>query len=525
MNDQAFQYRISRVVEQAGAVRGILGRLGQYDEVRIDVAKLEAALDAAETLSETYEAIDIRKSVKAIYLELSDTYTANLGEDGDPDLLQLDPALESLIARLTALADSADPDWAELGPDARGQVVAAADYAEVVTQLRSSHDEIIGRMDALEQQLTAQAAEQDKIDVSVSVGLLSVTRSVSAAKLKELVERMMLSGERLSGNRLGAASDEVRLALDAFEAEIAREERALAVEQGLHREAQSLLAYAKETARQVRAFVRQVFGSSVAGPEPLEDAWPAGKVFRDVDEPWCPEMVVIPGGTFVMGSPEDEPGRRDYERPQHQVTVLRFALGIYAVTFAEYDHFCEATGREKPDDRDWGRADRPVIDVSWKDASAYCEWLSGETGCEYRLPSEAEWEYACRAGTTTPFWWGETITPAQANYDGTFAYNGGETGEYRRQTVPARSFEPNPFGLYQVHGNGLEWVQDDWYDSYEGAPTDGSAWLGGDDGMKVLRGGSWNLDPQGLRSADRGRGSPDLRDNSIGFRVSRTLTP
>ena len=256
----------------------------------------------------------------------------------------------------------------------------------------------------------------------------------------------------------------------------------------------------------------------------LPDPWPAGKVFRDLDEPWCPEMVVIPGGTFVMGSPEDEPERRDNEGPQHEVEVPRFALGIYAVTFAEYDHFCEATGREKPWDQNWGRADRPVINVSWGEASAYCEWLSGAVGCEYRLPSEAEWEYAARAGSTTPFWWGWTITPAQASYDSREAYNGGETGKYREQTVPVRSFDPNPFGLYQVHGNVLEWVQDDYHDSYEGAPSDGSAWSG-DDGTKVLRGGSWDVIAQVLRSAIRSGVVPDFRFDFIGFRVSRTLTP
>jgi formylglycine-generating enzyme required for sulfatase activity len=143
------------------------------------------------------------------------------------------------------------------------------------------------------------------------------------------------------------------------------------------------------------------------------------EVFRDVDAPWCPEMVVIPAGQFLMGSPPDEPERLDAEGPQHRVTIgYRFAIGRYAVTFAEYDHFCEVTAREKPPDQGWGRGRQPLINVSWRDAKSYAEWLSQDTGQPYRLPSEAEWEYACRTGTTTSFSFGKTISPSQVNYDG-----------------------------------------------------------------------------------------------------------
>lgn len=266
-------------------------------------------------------------------------------------------------------------------------------------------------------------------------------------------------------------------------------------------------------------FSRVVIGGVKLRPEDLPDL----ATFKEAE--FAPEMVVIPGGTFLMGSPEDEPGRLHNEGPQHEVTVPRFALGACAVTFAEYDHFCETTEREKPEDKGWGRDERPAIYVSWKDASAYCEWLSGETGCEYRLPSEAEWEYACRASSVGPFWWGDTIAPEQANYDGTFRYNGGEKGEFRQQTVSVRSFARNPFGLWQVHGNVWEWCADNWRDDYEGAPSDGRAWLGGGDRLKVLRGGSWSNYPGYLRSTYRGYGGPGVHYVDFSFRVARTLTP
>ena len=260
-----------------------------------------------------------------------------------------------------------------------------------------------------------------------------------------------------------------------------------------------------------------------ASPAP----WPDLKVFRDVDEPWCPEMVVIPAGEFLMGSPEDEPERYSWEGPQVRVQLAKFALGVYAVTFEEYDAFCRETDRKLPNDRSWGRGRQPAINVSWLDAEAYCKWLSGKTEGEYRLPSEAEWEYACRAGTVTPFWWGETISPEQANYDGTNAYNGGEKGEYRLQTLPVDAFAANPWKLHQTHGNVLEWCADDWAGSHKGAAVDGTprvlASNRGGKG-KVVRGGSWINGPRFCRSACRGYFEPVSLNVSIGFRVARTLT-
>ena len=248
-------------------------------------------------------------------------------------------------------------------------------------------------------------------------------------------------------------------------------------------------------------------------------------VFRDIDAPWCPEMVVIPAGRFVMGSPESEAGRFDDEGPPHFVTIAEpFALGRYPVTFEEYDEFAASTGRGPPGDQGWGRGRRPVIDVSWDDAEAYVDWLSQRTGQPYRLPSEAEWEYACRAGTTTPFHFGLTISTDQANYDGTYTYGSGKKGVHRKQTMPVGSFPANGFGLHDMHGTVWEWCADVWHDSYEGAPADGTAWVeGGDQSRRVLRGGSWFRDPRNLRAAGRGRNGPGVRNFNVGFRVARTL--
>jgi formylglycine-generating enzyme required for sulfatase activity len=237
-------------------------------------------------------------------------------------------------------------------------------------------------------------------------------------------------------------------------------------------------------------------------------------------------MVVVPAGSFTIGSPAGEEGRSDDEGPQRGVRFGRpFAVAKFEATFAEWDA-CVADGgcKHNPSDQGWGRGNRPVINVSWDDITKeYLPWLSRKTGKSYRLLTEAEWEYAARAGTTTPFWWGSSITTKQANYAGTYTYGGGQKGEYRQKTVPVDSFAANPWGLYNVHGNVWEWVQDCRNDSYNGAPSDGSARTTGNCGVRVLRGGSWYYVPRNLRSAGRNWISPDFRSGDVGFRVGRTL--
>jgi formylglycine-generating enzyme required for sulfatase activity len=267
---------------------------------------------------------------------------------------------------------------------------------------------------------------------------------------------------------------------------------------------------------------------SSRSPQPLsaneECALKPKDAFKECDK--CPEMVVVPTGSFTMGSPNNEEGRSADEGPQHRVTFSQpFAAGRFPVTFDEWDA-CVADGgcnNYKPADEGWGRGRRPVINVSWDEAKAYVTWLSGKTGRTYRLLSESEREYVTRAGTTTRFWWGSSISTNEANYD--FRFYAGATGEYRQKTLPVDSFHLNPWGLYQVHGNVYDWVEDCFHDTYNGASSNGSAWTAGDCKYRVLRGGAWNDYPRFLRAAFRGKNSTGFRNFSLGFRLARTLNP
>jgi formylglycine-generating enzyme required for sulfatase activity len=248
--------------------------------------------------------------------------------------------------------------------------------------------------------------------------------------------------------------------------------------------------------------------------------------FKECDK--CPDMVVVPGGEFTMGSPANEPEREASESPPHRVTISKaFAVGRLAVTFEEWDA-CVAGGGcngYRPWDNGWGRGRQPVINVSWSDAKAYVEWLSKITGKTYRLLTEAEREYVTRAETATAFWWGKSISAKQANYNGQFAYPGGSKGENRQKTMLADAFDANGWKLRQTHGNVWEWVEDCVNETYKGAPSDGSAWLTGDCKRRGLRGGSWVSKPALLRSAARYGVSPDGRVSNVGFRVARTIAP
>jgi formylglycine-generating enzyme required for sulfatase activity len=279
----------------------------------------------------------------------------------------------------------------------------------------------------------------------------------------------------------------------------------------------------------VGAFPEPQRGTAPLLPE-RERALKAKDSFRECEQ--CPEMVVVPAGSFMMGSPATEPERVGDADMQHRVTFARqFSVGRFAVTFDEWDACIRDGGCNgyQPSDEGWGRGKRPTINVSRNDAKAYAAWLSRKTGRTYRLLSEAEREYVARAGTTTPFWWGTSISTGQANYDGNSTYNNGPKGEYRQKTVPVDSFQPNPWGLYQVHGNIWEWVEDCWNHDYRGAPTNGSAWTSGDCNSAVLsavlRGGAWDSSASHLRSAFRNGSAATSRYDSYGFRVARTLTP
>lgn len=247
------------------------------------------------------------------------------------------------------------------------------------------------------------------------------------------------------------------------------------------------------------------------------------------------DMVYIEAGTFLMGSPKDELGRLEREGPQHLVTLAQpFFMGKFPVTQAQWRVVAAMPQVDRELDADpanFKGDNRPVEQVSWYDAVEFCQRLEKATGRPYRLPTEAEWEYACRAGTTTPFHFGQSITTDLANYRGTDweyegktysgAYGDGPHGDYREETTEVGSFEvANAFGLYDMHGNVVEWCQDIWHENYEGAPDDGRAWLSsGEREYSVLRGGSWVSNPEFCRSAFRNRFAPDDSFNSVGFRV------
>jgi formylglycine-generating enzyme required for sulfatase activity len=257
-----------------------------------------------------------------------------------------------------------------------------------------------------------------------------------------------------------------------------------------------------------------------------------GEIFRDC--PNCPEMVIVPPGSFVMGSPGTETGRDLDEGPQRTVTLATsFAIGRYEVTYDEWELCLKDRGCDwyLPDEQGWGFGRRPVIRVNWNDAQNFVKWLRQRTGKPYRLPSEAEWEYAARAGTSTPFWTGSTINSDQANihqHIGSRRYLE-ETPDprsmYRGMTVEVDDplFRPNPFGLFHTIGNVWEWVEDCYSDTYQGAPSNGKPWLWEGCPNRVLRGGSWYEGPAQQRSAVRFIGSPDMQLDTFGFRVARDL--
>lgn len=264
--------------------------------------------------------------------------------------------------------------------------------------------------------------------------------------------------------------------------------------------------------------------SAPVRPDPVPKTVPTasrvGQVVKDCEA--CPELVVLPQGSFVMGSPDSEPERDTDEGPQRTVRInYTLAVGRYEITQGQW----KAVMGSNPSNFSACGDTCPVENVSWDMAQEYLKKLNAKSGQQYRLLSEAEWEYAARAGTTTPFHTGKTITPQQANFDGNYIYNGSAKGVYRETTTKVGSFDANAFGLYDMHGNVLEWVEDVSHDNYTGAPTDGSVWkVGGDSARRVLRGGSWYGNPRDLRSANRDRSTPGFRLSGTGFRIARTFS-
>lgn len=268
-----------------------------------------------------------------------------------------------------------------------------------------------------------------------------------------------------------------------------------------------------------RPYQARVF-SPFALTSDRERALKPGQSFKECanDSDYCPEMVVIPAGRFMMGSPNDEEGSFDSEGPQHPVTITkRFAVAANDVTFDEWDACEKYLGCPHISDAGFGRGRQPVINVLWSDAQLYVAWLNKMTGKTYRLLSEAEWEYAARAGKTTPYYWGNDIGTNNANCN-----DCGSKWD-AKAPAPVGSFKPNPFGLYDMAGNVYQWVEDCYHKNYVGAPSDNSPWITSDCKYRVVRGGSWLSDSRYLRAAYRNGYTPDYRHDSLGFRVARTL--
>ncbi len=224
------------------------------------------------------------------------------------------------------------------------------------------------------------------------------------------------------------------------------------------------------------------------------------------------EWVRIPGGSFYMGSPDSEPERYEWEGPRHMVSVNPFVMSQYCVTFELYDLFCDTIGIKKPDDNGWGRGNRPVVNVSWHEARAFAKWMN----C--RLPTEAEWEYACRAGTTTPFYTGNNLTTGEANYNGNRPYNGYSKGAFLNKTAPVGSYPSNPWGLYDMHGNVWEWCEDCFDEHfYSQSPQDNPICSVGT--LKVVRGGGWRNNAGHSRSSRRSGCKSDFKNYALGFRL------
>ena len=348
----------------------------------------------------------------------------------------------------------------------------------------------------------AQVLERDPGNAQAQAGLNSI-RELYAKRVQGMIDRGRFDKARGMVEQLGKMKrrhpwvEELGARIETAQAQRLVERAEAAIERGELDEASGV--------------VEQLKRLSPEHPR----AWELEEKIRTAKERWIteitPEMVRIEGGCFQMGSPGSETGRDDDER-RHEVCVEAFSTGKHEMTFAKFDRFAAATGRERPDDRGWGRGRRPVINVSWDDATAYARWLSRETGRRYRLPTEAEWEYAARAGSTTAYPWGNHVGSGRANCRGC----GSRWDD--RQTAPVGSFDANAWGLHDTVGNVWEWTCSEYDKGYGGGE---SRCASGSVGRRVIRGGSWDSDPGGVRSAYRTRYGPGTRYYTLGFRLAQ----
>ncbi|HEX8606276.1 MAG TPA: SUMF1/EgtB/PvdO family nonheme iron enzyme [Pseudoduganella sp.] len=461
---------------------------------------------------------------------------------------------DTVTALLDALRRAAGPSPEELAAQAAAarQETERREHERQRAQLKEAQERLHAEQRALEQARVQEAAEQQRLGIERQAALTARRQAeAQAAALKKLREdgarRELEKQRRLEAEAAARARKELlRQQLAAHrEADAAK---ARAIEEERQRKAALLKAHAAYKAEQERARRDQATRNAAelaallpTAASPVAD--PSGVLrdrFRD-GSAVGPDLVLIPTGRFQMGGTEHEhvvarqagsqPPWLARELPTHWVAIERsFALGRYPVTVGEWRRFVRATAWESKLDIDWASPGfeqddwHPVVNVSWHDAQQYVRWLSVMTGAPYRLPSEAEWEYACRAGSRTAFSFGNEIGAEQANYDAHFTYGNGARGAARRGTTKVGSFQANPWGLYDMHGNVWEWTQDPAHEDYDGAPTDGSAWEeGGDPARRMVRGGAWLYPPRYLRSAVRNGFSAVLSNDVVGFRVARRL--
>ncbi|WP_342114951.1 SUMF1/EgtB/PvdO family nonheme iron enzyme [Pseudoduganella sp. OTU4001] len=440
----------------------------------------------------------------------------------------------SVAALLDAMRQAAGPTEAEL---AEREAARQAEHAAL---------EARGRADA------QQRAEQDAMRRQQEVEAAARRKAEAQAAAQEKVRQEQLRREQEKQRKLQAEQEArerkerlrqqliARRDADALKARQAEEEHQRKIAQ-LKAEAAYRAEQERHRKEQAARKAAELAALLPSASSPVADA---EGVLRDrfVDGSGVgPDLVLIPTGRFQMGSTEHEhsiavkAGAQktwlDRELPAHWVGIEHsFAMGRYPVTVGEWRVFVQATGWESRLDVDWQapgfkQDDRhPVVCVTWHDAQLYLQWLSEKTGQQYRLPSEAEWEYACRAGSHTAFSFGDEITPEHANYDGNFTYNKGAKGSSHGGTTRVGSYQPNPWGLFDMHGNVWEWTQDTMHENYLNAPNDGSAWEnGGDQARRILRGGAWLYQPRYLRAALRNGYSALLANDVVGFRVARKL--
>ncbi|MDJ0733305.1 MAG: SUMF1/EgtB/PvdO family nonheme iron enzyme [Nostocaceae cyanobacterium] len=384
---------------------------------------------------------------------------------------------------------------------------------EVERRIRKGKFTIPARrlLNSLRQQLKIDREVAEAIEAEVKQPYLEYQRKL--AEYEQVFQETLAQESNLSENTLNDLRD-YQQHLGLKNEDVASIERKILGERKPAKPDPSVIEQSPKTANQ---FSFDIITVNAKGETTNTRPGKAEFFAEDLGNGVILEMVAIPGGNFTMGSPEDEPESMDNERPQHQVTIQPFFMGKFPVTQEQY----EAIMGNNPSY--FKGKKRPVECVSWDDAVEFCARISKRTGKSYRLPSEAEWEYACRAGTTTPFSFGDTITTDLANYNGKYTYGLAPKGQYREQTTDVASFPANGFGLYDMHGNVWEWCEDSWHNNYQAAPVDGSAWISkSDNDYHVLRGGSWFNNPEVCRSASRFIDAWARRDDyfNVGFRVA-----